>query len=219
MLFAAAQLIAVCSCTPQVSPELRDHLLVKQPEQQRVVCEWSLSFGGWCCFIYFFLFSSVASSREESNYQTFGETWLMNQRKLSWVNIKLLYASWPETHLPMNDNGAPVLLDHQLLFSPSFIIIILYFRKGRGESERGKDMQQTASCGIKPRPLWLLHMIVSTRGAPPLKHRCEHRGSFLVQQLDFKVLHVHQSSQWRSNVQVGKKHPPWINATFHLLSL
>ena len=38
MLFAAAQLIAVCFCTPQVSPELRDHLLVRQPEQQRVVC-------------------------------------------------------------------------------------------------------------------------------------------------------------------------------------
>lgn len=136
MLSAAAQLIAVCSCTPQVSPERRDHLLVKQPEQQRVVCEWSLSFGSWCCFVYFFLFSSVASSREESNYQTFGETRLMNQRKLSWVNIKLLYASCPETHLPMNDNGAPVLLDHQLLFSPSFIIIILYFRKGRREWER-----------------------------------------------------------------------------------
>lgn len=99
------------------------------------------------------------------------------------------------------------------------LLLLFYILDKAGESERGKDMQQTASCGIKPRPLWLLHMIVSTRGAPPLKHRCEHRGSFLVQQMDFKVLHVHQSSQWRSNLQVGKKHPPWINATFHLLSL
>lgn len=47
----------------------------------------------------------------------------------------------------------------QLSFPPSFILLLLYFRKGGGESERGKDTQQTASPGIKPRPLCHLYVI------------------------------------------------------------
>ena len=78
------------------------------------------------------------------------------------------------------------------------LVKLLFYILGKVEErERERGNQTEAAVAF-------VHDTLSTRWAPPLKHRREHRGSFLLQQMDFKMLHAHQSSQWGSNIQVNK---------------